>query len=297
MRLGDLAARDGDEAREPRLRGQQVVVRRVQAARPLGVRQAKADREDPALRVVEEAEAHSLGEGAGAAGQVLEARLAQSLGERHERARQVPAVDGRDVAGRQRRQALRVVPVEQVALVPLQALHRREGRVDPLGQGVFGDEAEVVGGQRREQPHPDVGGRGPMGHPGLGRLLEVVGGQAVVLGAHEVLEVAPGVAGDALEEGAVLGAELQPPLRHGPAQGVGDERCGGPQHEHRQGGGERGRTRDGHQREAEEGDERARDHLHHERARAAAVAVPARRSPRPSPTPACGAGWPPAGRA
>jgi hypothetical protein len=156
--LGDLAARDGDEAREPRLGGQQVVVPVVQATRPLGVRQAKADREDPALRVVEKAEAHSLGKGQGAAGQVFEARLAQSLGERHERARQVPAVDRGDVPGWQRGQALRVVPVEEVPLVPLQALHRREGRFDPLSEDVFDDEAEVVGGQGREEPHPDVRG-------------------------------------------------------------------------------------------------------------------------------------------
>ena len=68
MRLGELAARDGDEAREPRLRGQQVVVGDVQAARPLGVGQAIADREDPALRVVEEAEAHPVREGRRRAG-------------------------------------------------------------------------------------------------------------------------------------------------------------------------------------------------------------------------------------
>ena len=105
-----------------------------------------------------------------------------------------------------------------------------------------------------------------MGHPGLGRLLEVVGGQAVILGAHEVLEVAPGVAGDALEEGAVLGAEREPPLRHGPAQGVGDERRGGPQREHRHGRRERGRTRDRPPaRGRASAIERARDHLPHER--------------------------------
>ena len=66
VRLGQLPARDGDEAGEPRLRGQQVVVGVVEAARSLGVRQAEADREDPALRVVEEAEAHAVGEGRGA---------------------------------------------------------------------------------------------------------------------------------------------------------------------------------------------------------------------------------------
>ncbi len=274
VRLGELAARDGDEAREPRLRGQEIVVGDVQAAGALGVGEAIADRENPALRVVEEPEAHSLGEGGGPAGQVLEARLPQSLGERHERAREVPAVDRRDVAGEERRQALRVVPVEQVPLVPLQALHGREGGVDLPGEGVGVDEAEVVSGQGREEPHPDVGGRGPMGDPGLGGLLEVVGGQMVVLGAHEGLEVAPRVAGDALQEGAVLGPEFQAPLRHGLAQGVGDEGCDGPQRQHRQGRGERARTRESHEHEAQDRDERARDHRPHEGAGAVAVASP-----------------------
>ena len=59
-----------DEAREPRLRGQEVVVGRIETARPLGVGEAIADGEDPALRVVEEPEAHPVRERGGAARQV-----------------------------------------------------------------------------------------------------------------------------------------------------------------------------------------------------------------------------------
>ena len=117
----------------------------------------------------------------------------------------------------------------------------------------------------------------------LGRLLEVVAGQAVILCAHEALEVAPRVAGDAFEEGAVRGAERTRPLRHGPAESVGDEWCGRPQQEHRYGRCQRGRPRGRHEREAEQGHERAGDHLHHEGERATALTPPlgARRSRLP----------------
>ena len=133
---------------------------------------------------------------------------------------------------------------------------------------------------------------------GSGVSWKLSAGRPWSSGPMKRLEVAPGVAGDALEEGAVLGAELQPPLRHGPAQGVGDERRGGPQQRApaAAAASAAGRATDD-ERQAEQGDQRARDHLHHEGARAAAAASRARRSPRPSPTPAGGASWPPAGRA
>ena len=68
---------------------------------------------------------------------------------------------------------------------------------------------------------------------GSGVSWKLSAGRPLILGAHEGLEVAPRVAGDALEEGAILRAELLEPLRHGPAQGVGDERCRDPQQQHR----------------------------------------------------------------
>ena len=270
VRFRKLAARDRDEAGEPRLRSQQVVVRRVQMPRALLVREPIADREDPALRVVEEPEAGALGERGGAPSELVETGLVQPFGERHQRSDEVAAVHGRDVAGRQRSQALGVVPVEQMAFVPLEALDRRERRVDPRRELVAADEAEVVSGERRQQPHADVRRRGPVGHPGLRRLLEVVGGQAVVVGSHEGLEVAPGVAGDAREERAVLGGEIDLRLRRRPAEHVRDERRGGPEREHRQRDGPGGGTRQSHQGEAGDRDQRARDHLAHEGARAVA---------------------------
>ena len=68
--LRHLAPGDGDEAGEPGFRRQQVVVRGVEAARPLGVGEPEADREDPALAVVEELPVHGVGERVAATGEV-----------------------------------------------------------------------------------------------------------------------------------------------------------------------------------------------------------------------------------
>ena len=88
---GQVALGDADEARQPRFRGQEVVVGRVEAARPFGVGQTIADGEDPALRVVEEAEAHPVPNAAarrerarrcGAASQDAKARSRARFGSR-----------------------------------------------------------------------------------------------------------------------------------------------------------------------------------------------------------------------
>ena len=74
-------------------------------------------------------------EGAGAAAAAVRRRLrelAQPGGQRHQRAGQVAAVHGRDVARGERRQADRVVPVEQVALVALERLDGGERVLDPV---------------------------------------------------------------------------------------------------------------------------------------------------------------------
>ena len=68
--LRHLAARDGDEAREPRLGREQVVVRGIEPARPLGVGEPEADREDAARAVVEERPVHRVGERVAAPRQV-----------------------------------------------------------------------------------------------------------------------------------------------------------------------------------------------------------------------------------
>ena len=66
MALRDVALGDGEEAPEPCLRGQQVVVGHVRSPRPVGVGQAVSDREELAPAVVEEGEIHPFRQGRGA---------------------------------------------------------------------------------------------------------------------------------------------------------------------------------------------------------------------------------------
>ena len=107
--LRHLALRDREEAGDARLGGEQVVARDVEPPRPLGVGEAVADREQPALRVVEEAEVHLRDERLGArgerqqAGAQLGVRLADRVGEqRVDVAREIAR---RDVQRRLRRRA------------------------------------------------------------------------------------------------------------------------------------------------------------------------------------------------
>ena len=165
-----------------------------------------------------------------------------------------------------------------MALEALEALHRGERGVDPGRELVRRDEAEIVGGQGREQSHADVRGRGPVGHPGLGGLLEVVRGQGVVLGAHEGLEVAPGVAGDADGGTRDRLPRARPVAAHGLAQRVRDERRGRPQGEEGEGDQERAGAQRGHEEQRDRGDHRARDHLPQEDTRARPLRGPAPRA-------------------
>ena len=70
--FGDVALGDREKAGQPRFGGQQVVVRRIAAARPLVVRETIADGEQLPLRVVEESEVHAVEQGDGANGQLVE---------------------------------------------------------------------------------------------------------------------------------------------------------------------------------------------------------------------------------
>ena len=58
--LGHVALGDGEKAGQPRFGGEQVVVRRIAASRPLVVGEAIADGEQLPLRVVEESEVHAV---------------------------------------------------------------------------------------------------------------------------------------------------------------------------------------------------------------------------------------------
>ena len=58
--LRDVAFGDGDEARQPRFRGEQIVEGRVEPPRALRVRETVADREDAPSPVVEQTESHAV---------------------------------------------------------------------------------------------------------------------------------------------------------------------------------------------------------------------------------------------
>ena len=91
----DVALGDGDEAREPRLRGEQVVVARIERALP----DAEADREQLADRVEQEAEVHRRDQPLGLVGERLQPP--------DERRPSVPRrAARRSVAGRRARQSV-----------------------------------------------------------------------------------------------------------------------------------------------------------------------------------------------
>ena len=192
----------------------------------------------------------------------------QAVGQRQESARKVAAIHGGDVAGRQRRQGPRVVPVKQMAFEALQFLHGGQRGLEPPDQLGGADEAEVVGGQGREEPHPDVRGGRPVGDHQPGRFLEVVRRQVVVLGAHEGLEVAPGLACDETEEASILGAKEMTLGRHGLAEPVGHQRRGHPQGQEGTGHSEAARLGGCDQGEEDQGEEGAGRHPCEEQQRA-----------------------------
>ena len=149
---------------------------------------------------------------------------AQALGQREEGACEVAAVHRRDVPGVEGGQAPGIVPIQEMSFPSIEPLQGRHCPLDPIHQLGGADEAEVVCGEGRQQAQPDVGGRGPVGQHQTGRFLDVVGGQAVILGAHERLEVPPRAARDEPQEQPVLPAEEQSSRNDRPAQPVRDER-------------------------------------------------------------------------
>ena len=80
--------------------------------------------------------------------------FSQALLERHQAAQKVAAVDRRDVGGWQRLERPRVVPVVEMAPVPLQLVERVEGLLQPAAQRSKPEIAEIVGREGREQKSP-----------------------------------------------------------------------------------------------------------------------------------------------
>jgi hypothetical protein len=125
MRLRYVAGSDGHEAREPRLRCQQIVVRGIQPSGAVGIGQPIADGEEVTVAIVERGEPHAVSQGA-----TTEAQLDQRIpGHGGRFARQPPQRGAQCPDRRQRRRRLELVnrdrlivelgqqPIERVALL------------------------------------------------------------------------------------------------------------------------------------------------------------------------------------
>ena len=113
--------------------------------------------------------------------------------------------------------------------VTFEASDRRQGAAEALDHLIGGQVAEVVGRQRAEQPHPDVGRAGAQRYVFAVRDLVVVGRQPGGLFVDEAGEVTPGAPRQGSQEALVaFGHALQPRTKsraagEKPAQAGGDE--------------------------------------------------------------------------
>ena len=133
--------------------------------------------------------------------------LLAALLERQQTSGEVPAVDRRHVARQQRLEVLRVVPVEQVALVVRQARDAVERPAHAQRQLARAEVAEVVGRERREEHQTDVRRRRAVGRLLVRLLLVVVDRQPLIVGADERVEEAPGPAREQPQRPAVVRAQ------------------------------------------------------------------------------------------
>ena len=156
--LRHVALGDREEAREPRLRSEEIVEGAVQPARTVRVGQAVPDREELPVGPVQESEAHPVRQRRRAGGERNEPRFQiaprprerqEPLRQRDERAGEVAAVDRRHVTRKERRERPRVVPVQEVSFVALQPFHGRDHAFEPHEHLLRREEPEVVRRERR----------------------------------------------------------------------------------------------------------------------------------------------------
>jgi len=268
-------------ARETGLRGEQVVVGRVESAGPAEVGEPVSDREQLALAIVEKAKLIPSANAAarrarferlGACAGSETARRRQPSASASRRTGEVAAVDRGDVARQKRRQVARVVPVQEVPFVALQALQRRERDVQACRSSL---RAKAASGRAprasREGPSrcswARFGGRRPRSPPGSCRE-EARGPRA-----GQRLEVGPRLPCDLHEERAIPGRQVPFPRPNRLAEPVCEDRRNRPEnakrHRERKGAGAR-RCGERDQSQRHDG---ARAHLPEERA------DPSRRSP------------------
>ena len=149
-------------------------------------------------------------------------------------AREIAAVDGRDVFRLHRAQILGGVPVEEVAAEALQLVQRRECRLQPLDGLERAAPAEIARRDAREQIEPDVRRRGAPRDDGLRAFLEIVGREEIVRRRHEALEEAPCAPRDQAQAARVRRAQRElAVLARRQARQPRDERRERPQREQR----------------------------------------------------------------
>ena len=200
------------------------------------------------------------GEGVGIEQRTVD-RARAGVAEDEQMAGEVPAVHGRHVAGLERAEVARVIPVVEVAPEALEAPHRLEGGLEPCEHVQAAEPAEVARGDRRQQIEPDIRGRRAMRDDGLRVLLEVVRRQVMVGGTHEGLEEPPRAARGGAEGPGVRGRRLwyRRQARR-PTHPSGHEGREAPQQEERRGDHGAVRPRQRHQRPARDGEDRRAAH-------------------------------------
>ena len=118
--------------------------------------------------------------------------LAASLLHGQQARSEVPAVHRGDVAGRQRREIARVVPVVEVAAVAFHPLERLERVPQAQDDGQQTRMAEIVGRQRGQLQEADVGRGGSPRDLAPRLFLEVIGWEPLVVRPDERVEEEPG---------------------------------------------------------------------------------------------------------
>ena len=143
---------------------------------------------------------------------------------------QIAAVHGRNIARLQRAQVLGVVPIEEMAAIPLHLVQGRHGGFQPFHGLPRADPAEIARRQDHIQIHADIGGRGAMRHRALGHFLEIVRRQMVVGRGHEFFEEGPGLTRCQTQRVRVLPGNIQMRFDTGrPAGPARDQRRRQPQ--------------------------------------------------------------------
>ncbi len=126
---------------------------------------------------------------------------------------QIAAVDRGNIAGIERSQIARIVPVEEMAAEARQLAHGRQRRLQSRDRIDRPGPTEVARARGRQQIEADIGRRGPVRQHRHRIFLEVVRRQHVIERGHEGLEEPPGAARRQPQDAGVAGGHRQAP-RH-----------------------------------------------------------------------------------